>query len=58
MQALGREDMRLDPPQQRGQHRTAGPDLVGQGRQAEGYAFSRIAFGLAVQRLMLPELLE
>ena len=50
--------MRLDPPDQRRQHRAAGAHLVGQGRQAERHALPGIAFGLAVQRLMLPELLE
>jgi len=50
--------MRLDPPQQRGQHRAAGPDLVGQGRQAERDPLSRVALGLAIERLMLPVLLE
>ena len=57
MQSLGREDMRLDPPQERGQHCAAGPDLIGQGRQA-GDPLPRIALGLAIERLMLPELLE
>jgi len=32
--------------------------MVGQGRQAEGYAFPGIAFGLAIERLMLAGLLE
>src|SRR3981189_1151692 len=36
----------------------AGSHQVGQGREAERHAFLGIAFGLAVQRLMLPELLE
>ena len=58
MQSLGREDMRFDPPEERLQHRAAGPDLIGQGRQAERHAFPGVAFGLAVERLMLPELLE
>ena len=58
MQSLGREDMRLNPPQQRGQRRAAGPDLIGQRRQAEGDPLARIALGLAIERLMLPELLE
>ena len=49
--------MRLDPPQERGQHCAAGPDLIGQGRQA-GDPLPRIALGLAIERLMLPELLE
>jgi hypothetical protein len=58
VQPLGGEDMRFEPAEQRGQHSAAGPDLVGQGRQAERHTFPGIAFGLAVQRLMLPELLE
>ena len=58
MQAFGGEDVRLDAPQQRRQHGAAGADLVGQGRQAERHALAGIALGLAVQRLMLPELLE
>jgi hypothetical protein len=49
--------MRLDPRQERGQHCAAGPDLIGQGQQAER-APSRVALGLAIERLMLPELLE
>src|SRR5262249_56498964 len=58
VQPLGRKDMRLAPPQERAQHRAAGPDLIGQGRQAERNPLSRIALGLAIERLMLPELLE
>ena len=50
--------MRLDPPQQRGQHRAARPHLVGQGRQAQWHPLPGIAFGLAIERLVLPELLE
>src|SRR5215471_19496694 len=50
--------MRLDPSQERAQHRAAGPDLIGQGRQAERNPLSRIALGLAIEWLMLPELLE
>src|SRR6202007_1269341 len=50
--------MRLDPPQERGQHRTAGADLISQGRQAEGDPLPPIALGPAIERLMLPELLE
>ena len=40
------------------QHLTAGANLVGQPGKAERHTLARIAFGLAVQRLMLPELLE
>jgi hypothetical protein len=50
--------MRLDAPEQRIQHGTDGTYLVGQGRQAERHPFAAIAFGLAVQRLMLNKLLE
>src|SRR5438874_11954352 len=50
--------MCLDPPEEGCQHRTAATHLIGQGRQAEGYALPGVAFGLAVERLMLPELLE
>src|SRR5205085_3671706 len=38
--------------------RSAISHLIGQGRQAEGYALPGVAFGLAVERLMLPVLLE
>ena len=58
VQAFGREDVRFQTPQQRFERRAAGPDLVGQGRQAEWNALLGVAFGLAVERLMLPELLE
>jgi hypothetical protein len=50
--------MRLNPAEERRQHREAGAHLVGQGRQAERYALLGVAFGWAVERLMLPELLE
>ena len=40
------------------QHRAAGADLIGQRRQAQGHAFAGVALGLAVERLMLAELLE
>ena len=58
VQSLGREDMGFNTPEDRLQHRAAGPHLVGQGRQAQRHAFPGIAFGLAVERLMLAELLE
>lgn len=44
--------------EQRHQRRGAGADLVGERRQAERHAFAGIAFSLAVERLMLAELLE
>src|SRR3954468_12183351 len=50
--------MRLHSPQQRRQHVNACTHLVGQGGQAERYSLPSVAFGLAVQRLMLPVLLE
>jgi len=58
VQSIGCEDMRFNAPEERFQHRAAGPHLVGQGRQAQRHAFPRVAFGLAIERLMLPELLE
>src|SRR5882724_165503 len=58
MQSLGRENMSLNPPEERCQRCTTATHLVGQGRQAEGYALPGVAFGLAVERLMLPVLLE
>src|SRR5207237_328714 len=58
VQPLSGEDMCLDPPEEGCQHRTAATHLIGQGRQAEGYALPGVAFGLAVERLMLPILLE
>src|SRR6185295_20195479 len=38
--------------------RTAGTDLIGERRQAHGHAFPRVALGLPVQWLVLPELLK
>ena len=58
MQPLGGKDIRLDPTQQWRQHGAARAHLVSQGRQAERHALSGIALRLAVQRLMLPVLLE
>ena len=40
------------------QGRRAGADLIGQSRQAQINALSGVAFAVAVQRLMLAELLE
>jgi hypothetical protein len=40
------------------ERRDAGPDLVGQRRQAQVNPFARIAFALPVQRLMLAEFLK
>jgi hypothetical protein len=58
MQALGGENVRFDGLEDRLQHRAAGADLVGQGRQAQRDALTGIALGLPVERLMLAELLE
>ena len=58
MQPLGCHDMGLQPLKQRHQHRCAGADLVGQRRQAERHALTGVALGLAIEWLMLTELLE
>ena len=58
MQALGGENMGLDALEDRHQRGGAGAHLIGKGRQAQRHAFSPVALGLAVQRLMLTELLE
>ena len=58
VQSFGREDMRFHTPEDRFEHRAAGPNLIGQGGQAERHAFLGITLGLAVERLMLPKLLE
>jgi hypothetical protein len=58
VQPFGGEDMRLDATQDGLQHSAGGADLVGERRQAQGHTFACIAFGLPVQRLVLPELLE
>ena len=52
------KDMRLDKTPQRIERGADGADRVGHGRQRDRRAFERIALGLAVQRLMLAELLE
>jgi len=58
MQAFGRQHMGRNEVVQRAQRHRAGAHLVGQGGQAEVDAFARIAVALAVQRLVLPVLLE
>jgi hypothetical protein len=58
MQSRCGEDMRLDTLKDRGQHRAASANLVGQRRQAERHAFFGIAFSLSIKWLMLSELLE
>ncbi len=50
--------MGLQAVEQRHQHRRAGADQVGQRRQADRHALTAVALGLAVERLMLAELLE
>ena len=58
MQPLGRQDMGLDQRMERLQDRRAGADLVGQRRDAQIDAFAPVSLALAVQRLVLAELLE
>ena len=58
LQPFGGEDMRLDETPQRLERHTDGADRAGHGRQRDRRALKRIALGLAVQRLMLAELLE
>jgi hypothetical protein len=58
VQPLGGKNVCLHSSQQRCQHGAARPHLVGQGRQAERHSLPCVAFGLAVQWLMLPVLLE
>ena len=58
VQPLGGKDMALDQRVQRAQRRGAGADLIGERRQAQVDPFAGVALALAVQRLMLAELLE
>jgi hypothetical protein len=58
MQPLGGHDVRQQPVVQGSQRRATGAHLVSQRRQAERHALARVALGLAVERLMLPVLLE
>ena len=58
MQSLGRHDMGLHQPQERIKHRADRAHGVGHGRQRDRHAFQGVAFGLAVQGLVLAELLE
>jgi hypothetical protein len=58
VQSVGGEDVRLDAPEQRLQHRASRADLIGERRQGERHALAGIALDLTVQRLMLAELLE
>lgn len=50
--------MRDQQIEERLQHRTTRPHLVGQGGEAERHAFAGIALGLSVERLVLTKLLE
>ncbi|RAK07152.1 hypothetical protein ATI53_11094, partial [Salipiger aestuarii] len=58
VQALGRQNMGPDQGVDWCQRGSAGPDPVGQRREAEVDTFLCIALGLSVQRLMLTERLE
>src|SRR5476649_879530 len=58
MQPLAGEDMSFDALDDRIQHKAGGAYLIGQGRQADRHALSRVPLGLEVQWLMLPILLE
>ena len=58
VQPLGGHDMSSDQRMQRRQRRGGGADLVGERREAELDALAGVALGLAVQRLVLAELLE
>lgn len=58
MQSFGVKHVALQAGEQWRQNRGASSHLVGQRRQADRHAFAGIALGPAVQRLMLPELLE
>ena len=58
MQAPGRHDMGLDQRVERRQRGGGRADLVGERGEAELDALARVALGLAVERLVLPERLE
>src|SRR5262249_42379928 len=58
MQPLGGKNMALDQRMKRLQNRRTSTDLVGQCRQAQVDALSPVTLALAIQRLVLPELLE
>ena len=58
MQPPGGQNMGADQIMDRLQRRRAGSDLIGQRGEAEINAFPGVAFSLAVQWLMLAELLE
>ena len=48
MQSFGCEDVGFNTPEDRFQHRAAGPHLVSQGRQAQRHAFFGIAYFLGL----------
>ncbi|MBB2755813.1 UNVERIFIED_ORG: hypothetical protein GGI57_006564 [Rhizobium aethiopicum] len=58
MQPLGGQNMGTDQVMDRLQGRRAGSDLIGQCGETESDAFPGVALSLAVQWLMLAELLE
>jgi hypothetical protein len=58
VEPLGRQDMRFDQSVERHRREHAGPDLVGQRRNAEIDVLAFEASALAVQRNVLPELVE
>ena len=58
MQALGCQDVARDQRVERRQGGGGGADLIGERGEAEVHALAGVALGLAVERLMLAELLE
>ena len=58
MKPFGRQDMGFEAAQQGIKGRTDRSHGVGHGRQRDRHAFQSVALGLAVQRLVLAELLE
>ena len=58
MDAVCSQNVRLDELVDRHQRVSSGADLIGQGRDAERHAFAGKTLGLAVERLVLPILLE
>jgi hypothetical protein len=58
MQAMGGQRMGLQALEERIQSRAAGPNLIGQSRQAQLNPLTGVALSLPVQRLMLTKLLE
>lgn len=58
VQAVGAQDMGFDQRMKRTQRRRTRAHLIGQRREAQIKALSRIALALPVERLVLPVLLE